>query len=396
MRQRRRTALALAAVAFGVCALMLAGGFIGWNLWALRESTIHSQLGHAQTVRAGYFERGAADPHAFLLPAQSPALDAIAAMHGVRTVAPRLSFTGLASRNDTTLSFLGEGVVPELETELSRDVTLAQGEGLSSTDPEGIVLGKGLAAGLGAKPGDTIVLLTKTVNGGVAGLEARVRGTYFTSNKAYDDASLRVTLATARKLLQTDGAHRWVVLLDRTERTAKFMRDLGAALPPGADGLETVPWYQLAQYVAKVEALFSAQLDLLRTIIAVIILASISNILVMSALERTSEIGTMMAVGTRSRRVLALFLAEGVILGALGSALGALVGAVLAVVISHVGIPMPPAPGTDFSYRGEIRLTWELVASTTALTWLATVAAALYPAWRASRLNIVDALRHSR
>lgn len=62
LRQPRRTAIALFAIGFGVVALLLAGGFMEWIFWAMRESTIQSQLGHVQVVRPGYLEQGAADP----------------------------------------------------------------------------------------------------------------------------------------------------------------------------------------------------------------------------------------------------------------------------------------------------------------------------------------------
>ncbi|MEJ2646624.1 MAG: ABC transporter permease, partial [Gammaproteobacteria bacterium] len=50
-RQRARTAIAVSAISFGVIALLLAGGFIQWIFWAMRESTIASQLGHIQVMK---------------------------------------------------------------------------------------------------------------------------------------------------------------------------------------------------------------------------------------------------------------------------------------------------------------------------------------------------------
>lgn len=71
-RNIRRTAVAVMTVAFGIVAFMLAGGFIDWVLQAMREGTIHSQLGHLQVVRPGYFEKGIADPYAYLLADKLP------------------------------------------------------------------------------------------------------------------------------------------------------------------------------------------------------------------------------------------------------------------------------------------------------------------------------------
>jgi len=70
-RNSQRTLVAVLTVASGIIAFFLAGGFIAWIFQDMREATIRSQLGHIQIVRPGYFEKGIADPYAFLLPADS-------------------------------------------------------------------------------------------------------------------------------------------------------------------------------------------------------------------------------------------------------------------------------------------------------------------------------------
>ena len=199
-RQRSRALFGLTAIAAGVAALMLAGGFIEWNLWALREGTIQSRLGHIQVVRPGFLDSGAADPQAYVLPSDEALLQAIAALPHVRTATPRLSFVGLISHGDTTVSFVGEGVVPEREREISRYLSFGEGRGLATDEADGIILGKGLAANLGVKSGGIVVLLVNLPQGGIAATEAKVRDTFFTSSKAYDDAAVRVPIAMARNL----------------------------------------------------------------------------------------------------------------------------------------------------------------------------------------------------
>jgi putative ABC transport system permease protein len=208
--------------------------------------------------------------------------------------------------------------------------------------------------------------------------------------------ALRVPIDLARRLARVEGAHSWVVLLDDTEATAPVLADLRARFPESEAGFQYVPWHDLADFYKKVVVLFTAQVDFVRAIIAVIILVSISNTLIMGVLERTAEVGTLMAIGFRRARILRLFVGEGLLLGVLGSALGTAAGLLLARVISAVGIPMPPSPGMDFSYTGEIRVTLGLAAGAFLLAVAAAVLASVYPAWKASRLLIVDALRRAR
>lgn len=102
-RHSRRTAVCIGAIAFGVIALVLAGGFAQWMIWMEQESTIHSRLGHLQIVKRGFYQHGVADPHAYLFGDQLVDTQRILALPHVRSVTPRVAFSGLISRGDTTV-----------------------------------------------------------------------------------------------------------------------------------------------------------------------------------------------------------------------------------------------------------------------------------------------------
>ena len=393
LRQRRRSAIAIAAIGFGIVSMMLAAGYIEWIFEANREGVTLTQLGHIQVTRPGYHEGGKADPFAFLLPDQSAALTALRQRPEVKTVVPRLGFNGLISHEDSTLSFIGEGIDADLDPS-TQQLIVMDGELLSAADPNGILLGIGLAANLGVNTGDTIVLLTNTATGGINAIEGRVRGLVSTSMKAFDDSMLRVNIAVARELLRTPGAHVWITTLNHTDLTDRAMR--GLAGDAALEQYEVTPWTKLADFYNKTVELLTRQIGVVKLIIGVIIILSISNTMTMSVLERTVEIGTSMALGVRRRRVLRLFLTEGVLLGAIGGAAGVAIGYTAALIISYFGIPMPPAPGMSIGFTAEIRITAAIVRDALLLAVLTTLLASIYPAWRASRLVIVDALRHNR
>ena len=394
LRHRTRSTIALGAIAFGVIAILLAGGFIEWIFWAIREAAIQTGLGHVQVVQRGYQENGIADPFSYLLPETSRDLSLIEGAPEVKVVAPRLNFGGLISHGDSTLSFAGEGVDAEKEKLVSRVLNIAQGEGLSAGDPDGIILGVGLAANLDVKPGDQVVLVGTSASGSINAVDAHIRGLFRSDVKAYDDSALRAPIGLARRLLKVRGSHIWVIALDKTEDTREWVDRMRAELR--STKLELIPWYDLADFYNKSVKLLSSQMFFVRVIIGLIIVLSISNVLIMSVLERTGEIGTLMAMGTRARHILKQFLWEGFLLGLLGTLLGLVIGLILAHIISFVGIPMPPPPGRQGGYSAQILLTWGLAASAFALGIVTTSLASLYPAWRASRLEIVDALRHNR
>lgn len=394
LRQGHRTAIAMIAVSVGVIAMILSAGFIEWLMEGMRESTIHSQLGHIQVVRPGYVEKGTSDPYKYLIVGEKDAMQAMQAEKGMEALAPRLAFSGLLSLGDTTLTFIGQGVAPEAEAKLSTSVTIISGENLDPADPKGVILGRGLATNVGAKVGDTVVMMANTAAGSINAVEGRVRGIFSSVSKAYDDAALRVPITLGQSLIRADGAHQWLLLIDDTAHTDSMLRGLRSRFDESK--FEFVPWYRLADFYNKTRELFGRQVAVVQGIIAVIFVLSISNTLSMSVLERTSEIGTCMALGLRRRRILRIFVSEGLMLGVVGGLTGVILGCIAALVISRIGIPLPPPPGMDKGFDGHINLTLRVVFDALALAVGAAVVSSLYPAWKASRLVIVDALRRNR
>lgn len=390
-RNTKRTIVAVATVASGIVAFLLAGGFINWIFHDMREATIHSQLGHLQIVRPGYFEKGIADPYAFLLPADSAELGKLATITGVTSITPRLAFSGLASFEETTIAFAGEGIDPIRERPISSRITIKEGRDIERIDEASAILGEGLAKSLGIKPGDSIVLLGTTASGSANAIEVTVVGTFFTIYKEYDDTALRLPIPLARKLMKVDGATSWVALLEETGLTPSVAASARGML--AEKSFQIIPWTDLADFYNKTVVLFSKQVDVVKFIIGLIIVLTISNTQTMSVLERTTEIGTSLAIGSRSSEILRLFLLEGALIGIAGGLLGLALGYLLATVISSIGIPMPPPPGMARGYTGQILISANLAIDGLLLALLTTLLASFMPAWRASRMNIVDALR---
>jgi putative ABC transport system permease protein len=393
LRHPRRTAIALSSVAGGIIALMIANGFVEWVFFDMRESITRAHLGHLQIVRPGYHDAGRADTTGYVLPVTGAEWDLVNRYPAIRAVAPRLAITGLVSAGETTTSFVGEAVSPDREGELSSAVNIVEGSPLAAGDSKSALFGAGLARNLGVSVGDKVVILATKASGGLNAVEVTVRGLFTTVTKAYDDAALRLPLQTAQQLVDVRGAHVWMALLDRVDRTDDVADALQARLPKN---FQVVRWHELADFYNKTVALFSKQIQVVRVIIAAIIVLSISNTMMMSVTERTGEIGTLMALGIPRRRVLHSFLTEGAILGVIGGAIGVVLGTLFAYLISAAGIPMPPPPGMGHGFVAQIRITPTLASEAFVLAVFTTLLASAYPAWKASRLIVVDALRHNR
>jgi len=314
----------------------------------------------------------------------------------VKAVTGRLGFSGLISTGDTTTSFVGIGVQPEGETDLSSMAVIVDGKELASRDPRGVTLGVGLARAFGVKPGDELTLLTTTRSGAINALALKVRGVWESGEKAYDDRFLRVGLPEVQRLIDLEGGEvqSVVLLLDGTEHTALVRAAIDRLIRERGLPLEVRTWDDLALRYHQVRELFGRIFAVLTVIVSILVVFGITNTMTMAIFERTREIGTIMALGTRGRGVVSMFVLEGVALGVLGGVAGLVLGVVLAKGITALGIQLPPPPGSTRGFAVQIFVVPEVLGQAFRLSLVTAALASLYPAWRAARLNVVEALRH--
>jgi putative ABC transport system permease protein len=185
-----------------------------------------------------------------------------------------------------------------------------------------------------------------------------------------------------------------VLLLDKTENTGVVRERIERLISERGLDLEIKTWEDLALRYHQVRELFGRIFAVLTLIVSIMVVFGITNTMTMAIFERTREIGTVMALGTRRRGVVSMFVLEGVALGALGGILGVILGIGLAQLISALGIQLPPPPGSTRGFTVQIFVVPAVLAQAFRLSIITATLASLYPAWRAARLNVVDALRH--
>lgn len=391
-RHRTRTAMTLASVVFGVAALVLAGGFIEDTIVETGESMIHSNSGHLQISRIGYWTYGSQNPEKYLIDQPERLRQAVAKTPGVDDTMLRIAFSGLLGNGRTDWSVVGEGIEPDREARMGSYITLAAGRQLSNKEPFGMMIGAGVAKALKLKPGDAVTLLVSTTGGATNLLEFQITGIFQTFSKDYDARAVRINLASAQELLATDGAHTAVVVLKQTKDTDRVAAELRRLT---TDKFELKTWIDLNEFYKQTVVLYQQQFGFLQIIIMIMLLLSVSNTVHMGIFERVSEFGTMRAIGDPSSRIFRLIVVETLCIGLIGSTLGVLVGILLAKAISAVGIPMPPPPNADLGYTSHILIVPEVIALAFVIGVIAAILASLLPARRTSRMDISEALRQS-
>ncbi len=390
-RQRGRSAFVVGAVALGVTALILAGGFIKDTIVELGDSIIYAQTGHLQLSRSGYREAASFDPEAYVIEDTEALRGELEAEQGVRQVLLRLYTAGLAGNGDSDWPVIIEGVEPERESALGSYINIAAGRRLADSDDFGVLLGAGVAQALELEPGDWMDVVATTVDGSMNSLEFEVVGTFQTFSKDYDAVALRLPLAAVQELLGVSGANVAVVELADTADTAALATALGDRF--GARGFAVERWEDLDPFYRQTVELYQQQFGFLIAVILLLVVLGVGTAMGMSIHERAAEFGTLRALGTRDESIRKLILVESLILGLVGAALGLILGNLLALAISAVGIPMPPPPNSDLGYLSLIRLSLPVSLLAFGVGALAPLLAAVGPARRSVKMPIVDALQ---
>jgi putative ABC transport system permease protein len=126
-----------------------------------------------------------------------------------------------------------------------------------------------------------------------------------------------------------------------------------------------------------------------------IVLFTVSNTMNTSVVERTVEIGTLRAIGLRRSGILHLFVIEGAMLGFFGAVFGALLALFLSVVINNLGLTwLPPASVAPLPFTVVVWGQNVMIFGTTIGLIIIATLSAWWPAYRAARLDVVEALRH--
>lgn len=393
VRQKTRSAATLTAIAIGVAGLILAGGFVQDIFVQLGEAIIHSQTGHVQISRTGYSEGKNRAPEEYLIDTPSDLKNAIlAAEPKVTKAIARLGFSGVLNNGKRDLGIIGEGIEPDAEAEIGTYLQYIEGRALKDADQDGIVVGQGVAKSLGLKIGDRVTLVMTLSQGAVNTLDFEVMGIFQSFSKDFDARAIRISLESAQVLMDTKAVHQIVAMLSSTEDTPVAVNAIKGRFLK--EGYAVTSWRELSDFYEKTVELYDRQFGVLRLIILVMVLLSVVNSVNMTLFERTREFGTMLAIGDQSNSVFRLILTESFYIGLLGALIGMAFGCLAALVISAIGIPMPPPPNANLGYTAVIRLSTSTVIASGAIGFVATMLATILPARRASRLDIVDALRH--
>ena len=447
LRNPRRTLTTVFTVVIGCIAVMIIGGFSTAISLGL-ETSIARKEGHLHIYPQGYLEYGAANPTAYAISHPDQLIDAILALPGMKErvllAVPILKLNGIAGNfpEEASKTFLGYGIRPRDIEQLARWDGYGLGISapswrLAEGDTEGAVVGIGLARMLSLcdelklsecrdrpRPeplgtedplikqlqqglqetapekaaGPLLDLLASTGQGAPNVVSVMVRNGARQAVTAVDDMFVGMHLEQAQKLIfnGSDKATAITIqlrsLADAPEVKALLERKLPELYP---QDLEVRELGEFDPMFLKILAMFNGVFVFVALVIAIVVLFTVANTMTTSVLERTSEVGTLRALGLKRSGIRRQFIIEGSLIGAVGGSCGVILGVLLAGLLNHIGLSWTP-PSSPVAQKLVILPLAEPLLPLS--LWLAmiliTVLSSLAPASRAARQNIVDAIHH--
>jgi putative ABC transport system permease protein len=399
LRNKRRSFVTLLAIGVGFSAVSLFSGYVSNTYSGLKESAVRGEgLGHLTIYKAGWLEKGKLDPERYMFSkAEVETITKLAtAEHGVILATPQIQVTGIVSNGITSTIFIAQGVVPKDDRTIKgawNSFRPVKGEPLQEDKSFGVEVAADLARYLSLSAGKDGVVMSTTLGGQMNAMDMQVVGVYDSGSDATNDKYMRFTYDFAQSLVDTKMAEKVVVLLDDSRKTEKMRTLLLAKLSNAGIASEIKTWNELSLFYAKVKEMFDMIFLFLFTIVLVIVVMSTVNTMSMAVLERTREIGTLRALGLKRRGVSLLFAMEGGMLGLFGSFIGIAVhGSVWAMIRALAPTYTPPGISTPVHLIVDFR-PWTICMLLLFLVFLSLIAA-IIPARRAAKQNVVDALGH--
>ena len=367
--------ISVLGVAVGVCALIVVIGVMTGFDNELRDKIIGANS-HIIVEQEGGIEDSAAlikkiktEPH-------------------VVSASPFLDGQALIRAKDTMQGVSIRGIVSADEARVSKLSSYVMSGSMSALKGGGMLIGTEMARRFGLRLGDTVSVLSP-LDG--SSKDFKVAGTFNSGYYEYDSSLAFIDLRDAQELFGAEGKVGGIGIRIDDELLApqvrvRLQKELG------------FPFY-VKTWIDLNRSLFSAlKLEKLAMfwILALIVTVACFNIaatMIMVVMEKTKDIGILKAIGAANNSIRLIFTLQGFIVGAIGTALGVAGGLGLGYLLEKYQFIKLPR---DIYYidRFPVDIQYTDVAAIVVAALAISLLACLYPAWQASRLNPVDALRY--
>lgn len=390
MRMKRRTILTSLLIAIGVLFVILFSAFSGSFKNYMISQITDSMLGHIQIHRKGYVAGLDSMPLDKNLPAKAVDMieERLKNIKEIEAISKRLKLGAMISNFETSTNMRLNGVNP-VDEHKAMPLFKDRIDGKANFSEGEVLIPKLISKGMKINKGDVVVIVATNKQGSVNALTLKVAGVVEPiSGPGGRDGYIHIK--DAEKLLRVKKEINEIAIrlssIDGLDKVDIALNSFTSTLDKPK--LEVHRWEKLSPFsnIANMIDIMSLSIKI---ILIAIVLVSILNVMIMSVYERVKEIGTMSAMGVKSSFIVKLFVNEGLILGIFGFIVGLVISS--AVIFGIGDITIAFGRQSDLILSPNIALNEIIIIGI--LVVVISILASLYPAFKASKLNPVDALR---
>ncbi len=396
-RNARRSSITLAAIAFAVLMVALQDGLQEGTYTANIKAAIRLSSGYLQIQHPAYHNKPAlrhSIAYSDELRRKVDSVDAVVAY------APRIYADGLLSFGDQSMGALIVGVDVQREPLVSDyHKKIRDGRFPAEDKPFEIVVGQTLLQNLGAKIGDSLVVLAQGFDGYLGNLFFTIVGTTKTGSEDLDRMSVFMPLAGAQELLGMWGRCSVLAIeLPRLNDIPETKRALTAAL--SENQLAVLAWDEVLASLKQLIEFDQISSEIQMLLLVLVVAFGILNTILMSISERYQEFGIMLSIGMSNSRLVAIIALEVVMLAILGIFIGDLLALGLNSYFSVNPIELGGEMMELYEEYGFLPMLKSSVepsifikASVECLVF--TLLAALFPLWKVYKLEPLKGIRYT-
>lgn len=392
-RNRSRSIVIMLSVAFGLLAgigvLALYKGMMNSRVRTVIDSEVsHLQIHHPEFKKENH--------PAYVLPQAKTLLEKTASYPGVKMAVPRSVAQGMLVTTTGSAGVQINGVVPELEYLASHlKQKIIAGDGFHQDKKNEILIGKKLADKMTLRLGSRLVLTFTDTADNLISAAFRVAGIYRSGNAPLDELNVYVKLTTLNELLLAGDAFHEIAILLNSDNELQATQEL---LTKSYPGLLVESWKDISPETELMVRTVDEYSYIIMIIILVALAFGILNTMLMSVLERTKEIGMMVALGTSRVSIFLLVLMETVFLTVAGTPIGLAAAYLITSYYQKHGLDLS-GMGEDmmasFGFETMVypSFPWERLATILMMVIGTALLSCLLPVLKAVRLKPVEAMR---
>jgi putative ABC transport system permease protein len=398
LRYKRRTFLVATLIALGVLSVQIfiaaSGSYKGLIIGQITDA----MLGHIQIHRKGYLVSVENVPLNLNLKKQGVAAieNVLKSIPDIEAYSTRIRLGGMISNYRETTNLRVYGISPDNEYKTVPLLPKRILSGSTELKPGQMLAPALLAKGLNLKVGDPVVIIATNKDGSVNGKQFTIGG-ILESAPGPGGRDGYIGIRDAEELLRMEEPEISEIALHikNFDKLQSVYDEISKRLstevnPQGKPKFEVHTWESLAPF-ANVAKMIDLMSIFIKIMLIAIVLISIMDVMIMSVYERTREIGTLAALGTKPGKILSMFIAEGALLSVFGVLIGNILSlaAIYAIRLSHVTFSFGMKEG--FVLSPDMAITDVLYISVIVI--VVSVLGSLQPAFKASRVEPIKALK---